>query len=219
MLRSTLILVAAASLSAMVLTGCGVSFSDGPHTTEARSVGSFDRVEVRGSTNVTVRRGAGRRLTVEGGERSVAGVTTRVEHGTLIVAREDESTTIDFGGDDLRVTVTTPALRAARIDGSGDLVLPELDGGSLDLRVDGSGDVRAGGRLDTLDAIVGGSGDLHLEDVEAGEVVLGVSGSGDASVHPLRTLDVQIDGSGDVDYRGDPHVRRQVSGSGDLSRD
>jgi hypothetical protein len=202
----------------MVVSGCGVRFDNGPHTTQTRSVADFDRVEVHGSTNVTVQRGSGGTLRVEGGSERVGDVTTRVEGGTLIVEARDSSATIDFGDSDVNVTVATPTLVGARVDGSGDLSLPDLDGGRLDARVDGSGNIDGRGTLDQLDASVDGSGDLDLGDVVAQEVTVSVSGSGDAEVHAVRTLDVDVSGSGDVEYAGEPQLRKQVSGSGDVSR-
>jgi putative autotransporter adhesin-like protein len=216
MIRATLVLLTAAAV-ALVATGCGVRFSDGPHTVQARSVGGFDRLELRGSANVVIHHGYGRSLTVEGGKGRVDNVITRVQSGTLVVTERDSSNTLDLSGDNLTVTVATPRLNAVTIDGSGDVSLPELRGGPLQLRVDGSGDVDGHGRLDALDAAVDGSGDINMGDVRIGAAKIAISGSGDADVHVLHTLDAVVSGSGDVGYAGNPQLTRDVSGSGDVS--
>jgi len=219
MIRATLILLtaAAAAAVALVATGCGVRFSDGPHTAQTRPIGAFDRVELRGSANLVVHRGSGNTLTVAGGKTRVDEVTTRVQAGTLIVAEHDSSDVLDVGGDHLTVTVTTPKLDAVTLDGSGDVSLPELRGGPLRVRIDGSGDVDGHGRLDALDAAVDGSGDIAMEDVKIQSARVEVSGSGNADVHAVRTLDAIVSGSGDIGYDGDPTVSRDISGSGDVS--
>ena len=218
MIRTTLILTSAAAL-AVAVSACGLRIeNDGPHTVQTRTVGTFDRIDLRGSTNVVVTRGHSARLTVSGGRNRVRDVITRVESGTLVVEERNADATLHLGGDGPTVTVSTPSLAAARLDGSGDLSVAGLAGGPLQIRVDGSGDVDAHGRLDALDAAVDGSGDLDLGDVVAQSAKVDLSGSGDADVHAVHTLSAVVSGSGDVSYAGDPRVTRNVSGSGDLTR-
>jgi hypothetical protein len=216
MFRATLILLSAAVL-ALLASGCGVRFSDGPHTVQTRSVNAFNRVEVRGSATVVIHRGIARTLTLAGGRRRVDNVVTRVQSGTLIVEDRHSSDILDLSGDQLTVTVSTPHLAAARIDGSGDVSLPELNGGPLQLRIDGSGDVDGHGRLDALEAAIDGSGDIDLSDVVVQTGKVTISGSGDANVHAVRSLDTVVSGSGDVEYSGHPRLSQVVSGSGDVS--
>jgi Putative auto-transporter adhesin, head GIN domain len=164
-LRNTklVIAVALALVAGIVASGCGVHVeTDGPHTVQTRPIGVFDSVELHGSTNVVVRRGRPRTLIVEGGRHRVDDLITRVQGSTLVVERRNSSGTIELGGDAVTVSVWTPKLDAARIDGSGDLRLLLLDGGSLRLLTNGSGGVHASGRLDRLQADVDGSGDQRV---------------------------------------------------------
>jgi hypothetical protein len=217
MFRTTLILISAAAV-ALAVSACGLHIeNDGPHTVQTRTVSAFDRVDLRGSTNVVVTRGHSTTLTVSGGRNRVHDVITRVQSGTLVVEERDSDPTLHLGDDGPTVTVRTPSLLGARLDGSGDLFVAGLDGGPLELRVDGSGDVDAHGRLDALGASDDGSGDLDLSDVLVQSARVNLSGSGDADVHAVHTLAVVASGSGDVSYAGDPHVTRDVSGSGDVS--
>src|SRR5262249_21667973 len=140
-----------------------------------------------------------------------------VQSGTLVVEERDSDATIHLGDDGPTVTVSTPSLVGARVDGSGDLFVSGLVGGPLQVSMDGSGDVEAHGRLDALDAADDGSGDLDLNDLVAQSAKVNLSGSGDADVHAVRTLAVVLSGSGDVNYAGNPRVTRNVSGSGDVS--
>jgi hypothetical protein len=218
MIRTTLILTSAAAL-ALAVSACGLRIeNDGPHTVQTRTVGSFHRVDLRGSTNVVVTRGENATLTVSGGRNRVRDVVTRVQSGTLVVEDRNSDATLHLGGDGPIVTVSTPSLVGARVDGSGDLSMARLAGGPLQLRVDGSGDVDGHGRLDGLDAAVDGSGDLDMGDVVAQSAKVNLSGSGDADVHAVRSLSAVVSGSGDVNYAGNPRVTRDVSGSGDVSQ-
>ena len=72
---------------------------------------------------------------------------TRVQGSTLVVQRRDSSGTIDLGDDDVTVTVWTPQLDAARIDGSGDLGLGDVVVKSAAISLSGSGDADVGRRV------------------------------------------------------------------------
>jgi hypothetical protein len=217
MFRTTLILISVAAVAvAVIVGGVGIA-SDGPHTVQTRTIGAFDRIDLRGSADVVVTRGDSTTLTVAGGRDRVRDVVTHVESGALVVEDRDSDATFHLGGDGPTVAVSTPSLVSARLDGSGDLSMAGLAGGPLQIRVDGSGDVDAHGRLDALDAAADGSGDLHLGDVVARSAKVSLSGSGDVDVHAVRTLAVVVSGSGDVSYAGNPQVSQDVSGSGDVS--
>ena len=218
MIRTTLILTSAAAV-ALAVAACSFHIqTDGPHTVQTRTVGSFDHVDLRGSTDVVVTHGPSGTLSVSGGRNRVREVITRVHDGTLIVDERDSGTTLHLGDDGPTVTVSTLSLVGARVDGSGDLSVNGLAGGPLQLRVDGSGDVAGHGRLTALDAAVDGSGDLNLGGVVAQSASVNLSGSGDADVHAVRSLDAVVSGSGDISYAGNPRLTRDVSGSGDVSQ-
>src|ERR1700749_3534058 len=107
MIKTTLILTSAAAV-AVAVSACGLHIeSDGPHTVQTRTVGAFDRVDLRGSTDVVVTRGGGTpgTLTVSGGRNRVRDVTTRVQSGTLIVQERNSDATLHLGDDGPIVTV------------------------------------------------------------------------------------------------------------------
>jgi hypothetical protein len=216
MVRLTAILIAAAVL-ALSISACGITFSDeGPFTRENREVPSFDRLQVRGSTDVVVRPAPGGVLTVEGGRNRVEDLVTRVESGTLVVEGPDYG--IDLSDGQATAIVRAPSLSEVRVDGSGDVTLAGLRGGELEVEVNGSGDVRAAGRLTSLEAELEGSGDLDFRDLSVDSAALEISGSGDADLDARQRLDVELRGSGDVSYSGDPLVTEDVDGSGSVQR-
>jgi hypothetical protein len=211
-------LLAAAAL-ALPLSACGISIAeDGPHEVRSRDVAAFHRIEVRGSTDVTVAHGRGGALRLEGGINRIHGLRTFVEGGTLVVEGEDSSGTIDIGGDPVRVIARAPRVDSVRIDGSGSVELRSLRGPALEASVSGSGEVRADGRVDRLRSRVDGSGDLHLAGLRAEDATVAISGSGSADLGPTERLAAEVDGSGEVAYGGDPTVAEDVSGSGSVER-
>lgn len=219
MIRPALALLSAGLLSAMVVTGCGVRFDDGPSVSETRPVAPFERISVQGSTDVDVRLGERASVVVRGGKETVDEVRTEVRDGTLVIEQDDHDT-LTLDGQRLRVEVVVPRLVSADVRGSGDL---DVDLGdervtALDLSIQGSGDVTASGRVSTLHAAVDGSGDLQLDELRAADAAVSIEGSGDAGVRVDHALRATIAGSGDIAYAGDPVVHSDVEGSGDLSR-
>ena len=209
----------AALLLSLAVSACGVSISkDGPHEVRSRQVAPYSRIEVHGSTEVTVKPGRGHTLWLEGGINRIRDLHTRVEGDTLVVEQEDTSGVIDLGGDPARVVAEAPRIEAVRIDGSGKVYLGRQRGTQLATAVYGSGEVRADGWVDRLRSRVEGSGVLHLATLRAEDAAVAMSGSGSAELGAIGRLDADIDGSASVFYAGDPTVSEDVSGSGRVER-
>jgi hypothetical protein len=115
----------------------------------------------------------------------------------------------------LDIQLAGPALRGAALDGSGTLTLDNLKQDVLDIRIRGSGSVRASGNVDALKLAIMGSGSARLEHLETGSSVVRIAGSGDADISPTQDADVEISGSGDVRLHSQPkRLRSAVHGSG-----
>jgi len=183
--------------------------------TEARPVADFHRIVVESSANLSIEVGGATSLSVTGDDNLVGFVTTEVRDGSLVVGMKSGSYSNRL---DLRVSITTPALDGLSIRGSSDVAAFGLKGESFAVEILGSGDVRATGKVEHLDAAIAGSGDLHLDGLEAREAKVSVSGSGDVDVWASETLVASVSGSGDVTYRGEPKVTKSVAGSGSVAK-
>lgn len=53
---------------------------------------------------------------------------------------------------------------------------------------------------------VNGSGDISADKLTATNVVATVSGSGDISCYASKQLDAKANGSGDIEYKGNPSI-------------
>ncbi len=123
-----------------------------------------------------------------------------------------------YGSGSIRVAGAQAPTVVADVQGSGQITLDDLQASRLVSRINGSGRVTAAGTAGDLNVDIGGSG-LHrstaLRTTGAAEVE--IAGSGQALVWVERQLDVQINGSGTVTYRGDPVVSA-VGGAGEQVR-
>ena len=67
--------------------------------------------------------------------------------------------------------------------------------------------------------MVSGSGDLSLQKLQANHVNITINGSGDAGVWANQSIAAQVNGSGDIVYKGNPtEVDTKVNGAGDITR-
>lgn len=104
----------------------------------------------------------------------------------------------------------------AEIDGSGDIYVTDLNAKSVDVDIDGSGDITLRGSCDFNKVVVFGSGDFRGFALEALECEIKTDASGDCEVNVNEDLEVEIKGSGDVFYKGNPVINQIVDGSGRL---
>jgi hypothetical protein len=208
--------------------------------TEARPVGAFEAVSVRGALKVVLRQSGSPAVQVRADDNLLPLIETRVESrsgvptleigvksGTHYSARSEPVVTVDVatlkalsisGSGDVECdALKAPRLRVA-VAGSGDARLRGLAIDEMSVRVSGSGDVQAAGRAAKLGVSIAGSGDVSALELAADEVEVSIAGSGDARVNAGKTLAVSIAGSGDVAYQGDATVKTSIAGSGTVRK-
>jgi hypothetical protein len=196
-----------------LLAGCG----GGPETTQTRSVGSFNRLDVSSDIDVDVVPGDSSEVKVTGGEKVIDHVVTTTSDGVLQIHIRDRGIVIGSDPfDDIRVQVSAGALDGIRVEGSSNLKLGNIDRDELSVEVTGSSDIEASGTVGNLIATIEGAGDAHLFDLQAKTATVTVQGAGDAELNVTDRLDVTVQGAGDIRYRGNPSVRQTVEGAGDI---
>ena len=124
----------------------------------------------------------------------------------------------------------------ADVDGSGTIQCIYLDAANLDAGISGSGTMKVNGTFDDIRADINGSGEIILsgESISTDYSISGsggiagnnmltsncyvdISGSGSVSTWVTDLLDVEISGSGNVYYYGEPPiVNTHITGSGQV---
>jgi hypothetical protein len=203
----------------LALTAVAASLLSGPARAESetRTTAAFHAVNFSGSWNVDVTVGKENSVVIEGKKDIVSKVKTEVVDGELRVGLEKGIFSL-FGHNDLgnlTAHITTPDLTAFVLNGSGQADIDGLTGGATRIVLDGSGDIKAKGKLDSLALVVNGSGTADLSSLETAKASATINGSGDATVDPRETLSAMVNGSGQVNYlRQDVKVTSVIHGSG-----
>lgn len=207
-------------------------------TQRTYQVGSFDSVSLGGHHNVVVQVGPAASVRAEGSAEDLERLEIRVKDGDLHIGTRKGKWGVNFNSrhDPVTVYVTTPALAAAAIGGSGDMRIDKVEGGEFSASIGGSGDIdvaslkvkqasfaiagsgtiRAAGTAGATDISVAGSGDVDVAGLESREASVSIVGSGDVRARAMETASVSIMGSGDVAMSGTAKCSISKMGSGDV---
>jgi hypothetical protein len=236
-------IVAGLMATTVATSGCarGRAEDSGPTVERNYPVGAFDKIELAGAYDATVRTGTAPSVHAKGGENVLERLVVEVKDGALHIYPRKRSG-FNWGWSHkhrskVELTITVPSLRSAelagsggiRIDkisgdsfegsvaGSGDLTVDQVEVGSLKLGIAGSGDAKAGaGKARTAEYEIAGSGGIDAKGVVAEDADISIAGSGGISVHATRAAKVSIAGSGDVDLTGGAKCTTSKIGSGDV---
>jgi hypothetical protein len=204
---------------------------------EMRDVADFTSVSLNGSMDVNVSVGKETSVKVIADSDIIDYLETEVKNGRLIIDLEDNRSYRNI--KKMQVIVTTPTLKSARLNGSGDMDVNNVEADTfefelrgsgdanltdfevekLELNLAGSGDIESDGSCKSLDISLRGSGDISGRKMKCDTADVSLRGSGDVQVFAEKSAKVNVRGSGDVDVYGDPDtLDSNVNGSGDVNR-
>jgi len=196
---------------------------------------AFDEISVECSADVQIRYGKTQKVEVQGQNNIIDQLTTTVSSGRWEIDFEKSVCYLK----DFTIYITVPSMEMIKINGSGDVsgnstfkqedftisingsgnVKFDVEAQDVEVEIDGSGDVSLAGKTKSLDIEIDGSGDVSAYDLEVTNCSIDVNGSGDSEVNVSEYLHANINGSGDVDYKGDVgKIHVSESGSGDVQR-
>ncbi len=204
--------------------------------TEDRSTGSFKSIASHGSFNVYVSNGDPS-VKIEAEENLLPYIETYVDGSTLNIGTKDNYWIRP--GREIKVFVSLPDFESIRSYGSGDITSQSkiTNSSNLDLRVNGSanikmdidapeintqtngsGDIDLKGTTKSFTGEIHGSGSIKALDLQSDDATIKIYGSGNANVFVNSKLDVHVAGSGDVNYKGNAQVSSRMLGSGRIRK-
>lgn len=233
----TVNMLAAVVVLLVVLSAAGCEPWDridgnGSVISEQRTVVPFNRVESDGNFRVKVIQDSIFDIVVQAESNLVPYIRTRVHNNTLeIDTRENLN-----NHEPMWVFVHMPSVRGLQLDGSGlidadNLVCSSLelelngsgdifctvDASNIRAEIDGSGEIELDMTADYLDAKIDGSGDFYLEG-SAYEADMDINGSGDMHAYNLvvERCFIDIDGTGNAEVYVVDLLDVNISGTGNV---
>jgi hypothetical protein len=219
--------------------GLGSVHGSGVAKTETRTLPEFTMVQVDYPAEIVIQQGDTQSVTVEADDNLLPQLSTRVS-GSVLYVENSESihskrvnptmpvrinitvkklTEVNFpiAGNVRIENFQTDALKV-RVDGAGKLVLYHVTVGSLDIELDGAGDITADGTADNLTVDISGVGSFKGADLSTQSAQVTINGTGSATMWVANELTVNINGVGSVNYYGSPQVHESVGGLGTVRR-
>jgi hypothetical protein len=212
---------------------CASVSGDGNVRDEKRNISAIHAVKTSGSVDVEIKTGNDYSLLVENDENLLPYLVTDIDDGTLNIHYKHGYSVMN---DHAKVVLTAPALDKLITSGSGDInsdgviknsneieintsgsgnVNATVDAPSVKVTGSGSGDISLSGRTKDFNCKISGSGDVKCQNLKSENAVIHVSGSSNVHVFASVSLKVNVSGSGDVFYAGNPASPEiHIAGSG-----
>ncbi|MFW5662942.1 MAG: GIN domain-containing protein, partial [Bacteroidota bacterium] len=184
---------------------------NGNYVVEEYRPGYFENVSNPFSGSVRLKSGDSK-VKVSAESNLIHYLDIRAEGVDLRLGSDD----ICFSSHGIDFTFYSPAYKVLNNNGSADWTSDYLE---LDPVIisNGSGDIELTGESDEQDIRSAGSGDIDLRKMPANSVDIEVNGSGDVSVIAREYAEVKINGSGDVSIDSLSGILKVfINGSGDL---
>lgn len=214
--------------------GCGIEGS-GNVITETRSLTTFNGIDLRNTANVYITQGDVQEVKIEAEDNIVPLILTEVKNDELIIECKENIRTKRA----INVYITVKNLCLMELTGSGSMTArSQFSCDHMNVRLSGSGDMKAivnakslkatlsgSGNMDLTgsseesDLRISGSGNVNAELMKTFTGAVTISGSGSGKVDVSNDLTVNITGSGNVQYVHEPgHIQSRITGSGSIEK-
>lgn len=234
MIRKKILFTAVICITAIFIS-CNFSVEgEGPSVSQERDLNNFSELEINIPANVTLVIADSFNVMLNAQQNILDIIITEID-GDVLEFDTDKSFDIN---KPVEVVISAPAFAAINITGSSNVKsLNTMKGEQLKLRINGSGVIHASAEVEDLHLQVNGSGDIYIKgscrsnDIElngsgnvfakelyTAEAEVNINGSGDAELNVNELLDASIHGSGNIIYKGQPKVKTEIAGSGDIKK-
>jgi hypothetical protein len=218
-----------------ILSSChkDVIVGSGHVITEQRPIDPFSEITVDGSFDIHLKQDGNLPLVIDAEDNVMRVIETYVSGNTLRVKIKDHTNLRRFKA--IQVYVHSNTFNRMIFSGSGSVNAPDtirtdkftyeingsastnlaLDGTQIETIINGSGNIRYKGKVNSYTSTINGSGDINALELLTRNATLTVHGSGDQTISVENQLDVNIYGSGNVKYLGNPaKINSNIQGSG-----
>ena len=181
---------------------------------EDRKLNNFQSINLLGSIDIDINYSDATSCTVVGDNNIIEHVKTEVINDKLKISIDKSYSSTKA----LVVNLSVLNVKELSVSGSGNIKFKNYKHDSLSLKISGSGDIVGNGNVESLTGKINGSGDLLLRELHSKSANIYINGSGDAEVWVSDTMVGEINGSGDIDFYGNPeNIKSKINGSGEIN--
>ena len=189
---------------------------NGVEKTVERKVSNINILEVSGPITVNVSSNAIKQHVKITGDENILALISTVSQGNQLNIYPERQVCTDLN---ITIDISVGDIVALIAAGSGDITVKGINSRKFSVVLNASGSVELEGHATLLEAEISGQGDLDARTLKTKGTTMYVSGSGFSNVHVSETLYVDMVGSGDINYFGNPkEVVKEIVGIGTLNR-
>lgn len=202
---------------------------------EERELQSFNRVKLKSIGNVYVKMGEKQSVRIEADDDLIPKVKTEVFGNELVISMQHPSpewitdpkidiyvVMVEAKGFELRgigkistkdtINVKDLEIRNA---GVGSMFLL-INGDDIITELSGLGKITIEGKANSNNIVISGAGKVDSKYLRLNTAKIISKGFGSCTVYAIKELDVKITGLGKVRYRGNPEIKKKITGIGTL---
>ena len=203
------------AVDSIVIDGVSTSGAlkgSGRQQTIDRKVSEFSSIESNGSFDIVYQQGVFA-LSLTGDDNIIPHVLTKIVDTTLVISMNKSYQSQHA----IILNISAPFINAMTVKGSSDIKLQQIKTDNLHLKLSGSGDVFAEGRVNNLKIDIDGTVEGTFKQLMANNVTVDIDGMGDIELTALRKLNVNVSGVADVVFFGHPsQVNKNISGLAEI---
>ncbi len=219
-----------------ILGSCNIDGIEGSGVviTESRPITEFTSISIGGKYKLNIKQGNNYKLFLKMDDNLLDNIVTEIEGDILYI--NNISSVKHSNANEIYVTVKN--IEKITMVGSIDLISSNviavtrlnvvgagacdidmnINSNSISLELAGSNSVNLRGITQSLDLDMAGYGDFNSLDLYSESVSLDLSGSISSTVFSKDYLDVDISGTGEVFYKGNPELIKETSRNGSVIR-
>ena len=180
---------------------------------ESRELNNFTSITLLGSIDVNIKTSESNNCVVVADDNLIPYIKTEVVNNKLNISLNESYSS----EDKLVVNINTPNYDEVSLSGSGNINILDFKNNNLSLNISGSGNMTGNGEVETLVVKINGSGNLMSKEIKSKSATIIINGSGDGEVFASDSISAKINGSGNIEYFGNPeNVDSIINGSGDI---
>lgn len=206
----------------------------GDIVSEVRELNDFTLLKIDVPADVLIHIGEFPKVSIQTHENIIGKIKTRIKGKTLVIEADPCINNLEK----LRIDLVVTELNGISLNGSGSvksktqlksdnfkvqingsgILSVDVFANSVKAKINGSGNMIVNGTTKNLDIKINGSGDFKGLGLYAYETTVVVNGSGNSKINTKNSLDVEIKGSGTITYKGNPKIKTDIIGSGELKK-
>lgn len=185
-----------------------------PVRTENRGVAGFKKLYIANNFAAEITVGGDFNVSVEGEDRFLELLTTKVADDTLTVSLQQK-----FSSDlKLPVKISMPALTELEVAGRSSAVVTGERGDSIKLTANGATSIKISGEVKALRAHGYGASRIDAEQLKTVSADVEAVGVANMIVSPSATLKARTAGNSSVVYTGNPKVENSSSDTSKVTK-